>query len=87
MPHKIVSKQELSENVFSAEIEARFIAEIRKPGQFVMLELPGIDEAPFSISSSPSIHGEFELCIRSIGNLTNFLPRLKAGTHSSYPQI
>jgi sulfhydrogenase subunit gamma (sulfur reductase) len=46
-----------------------------------MLEVPGIDEAPFSISSSPSIHGEFELCIRSIGNLTNFLPRLKAGTH------
>ena len=52
-----------------------------KPGQFVMLELPGIDEAPFSISSSPSIRGEIELCIRSVGNLTNFLPRVKSGTH------
>jgi NAD(P)H-flavin reductase len=52
-----------------------------KPGQFLMLELPGIDEAPFSISSSPSIHGEVELCIRKVGNLTNFLPRVKRGTH------
>ena len=52
-----------------------------RAGQFVMLELPGIDEAPFSISSSPSIHGEIELCIRSVGNLTNFLPRVKRGTH------
>ena len=25
-----------------------------KPGQFVMLELPGIGEGPFSISSSPT---------------------------------
>lgn len=50
-----------------------------KPGQFLMLEVPGIDEAPFSISSSPSIRGEVELCIRSVGNLTNYLPRLKRG--------
>ena len=26
-----------------------------RPGQFVMLELPGIGEAPFSISSSPNL--------------------------------
>ncbi|GBD95685.1 MAG TPA: oxidoreductase [Nitrospirae bacterium] len=51
------------------------------PGQFLMLEMPGIGEAPFSISSSPSIHGEVELCIRKVGNLTNFLPRVKRGTH------
>ena len=44
-----------------------------KPGQFVMLELPGIGEAPFSISSPPSRHGDIELCIRTAGNLTNFL--------------
>ncbi len=51
------------------------------PGQFIMLEMPGIDEAPFSISSSPSIRGEVELCIRSVGNLTDFLPRVRRGTH------
>ncbi|MBI4793725.1 MAG: FAD/NAD(P)-binding protein [Deltaproteobacteria bacterium] len=50
------------------------------PGQFVMLELPGIGEAPFSISSSPVRHGDIELCIRAVGNLTNFLTRVPRGT-------
>lgn len=50
------------------------------PGQFVMLELPGIGEAPFSISSSPIRHGDIELCIRAAGNFTNFLGRVKRGT-------
>jgi NAD(P)H-flavin reductase len=49
------------------------------PGQFLMLELPGIGEAPFCISSSPSSHGDVELCIRKIGNLTNCLSRVGRG--------
>lgn len=52
-----------------------------QPGQFVILELPGIGEAPFSISSSASRHGDIELCIRRVGSLTNFLFRLDRGTH------
>ncbi len=52
-----------------------------QPGQFIMLELPGIGEAPFSISSSPSRHGDVELCIRKAGNLTNFLSRVNRGVH------
>jgi len=51
------------------------------PGQFVMLEVPGIGEAPFSISSSPVRHGDIELCIRRAGNLTNFLSRMERGVH------
>ena len=51
-----------------------------KPGQFVMLELPGIGEAPFSISSSPIRHGDIELCIRAVGNMTDFLARVPRGT-------
>lgn len=53
---------------------------IFKPGQFVMLELPGIGEAPFSISSSPVRHGDIELCIRAVGNMTRFLDRVERGT-------
>ncbi len=52
---------------------------IFKAGQFVMLEVPGIGEAPFSISSAPSRHGDIELCIRAVGTLTNFLSRLGRG--------
>ncbi len=51
------------------------------PGQFLMLEVPGIGEAPFSISSSPSRHGNVEFCIRKAGNLTNFLAKINRGTH------
>jgi len=51
------------------------------PGQFIMLEAPGIGEAPFSISSSPSNHEDIELCIRTAGNLTGFLARAERGIH------
>ena len=37
MPHKIVAKKQLSENVFSIEVEAPLIATARKPGQFVIV--------------------------------------------------
>ncbi len=50
-----------------------------KPGQFLMLEIPGIGEAPFSISSSPSTRGDVELCIRKVGNLTGFLSKASRG--------
>ena len=50
-----------------------------RPGQFVMLEIPGIGEAPFSISSSPSSRDDIELCIRKVGNLTSFLARASRG--------
>lgn len=51
-----------------------------RPGQFVMLELPGIGEAPFSICSSPVRRGDLELCIRAVGNMTRFLDRVGRGT-------
>jgi sulfhydrogenase subunit gamma (sulfur reductase) len=51
-----------------------------KPGQFLMLELPGIGEAPFSISSPPSSNGDVELCIRNVGTMTGFLAKASRGT-------
>ena len=44
-----------------------------QPGQFVMISLFGIGEAPISLSSTPSKKGFIELCIRNAGNLTNAL--------------
>jgi NAD(P)H-flavin reductase len=52
-----------------------------RPGQFIMLEIPGIGEAPFSISSSASRKGDVELCIRRVGSLTDFLNKVEAGAH------
>ncbi len=50
-----------------------------KPGQFVEVSVFGVGEAPFSISSSPTRHGEFELGIRRVGMLTEVLAGFTAG--------
>lgn len=42
------------------------------PGQFVMLSVPGVGEAPFSICHAPR-PGSLELCIRRAGAVTNRL--------------
>ena len=43
------------------------------PGQFIMLSIPGVGEAPFSISSTPSRPGILELGVRKVGKLTHAL--------------
>jgi NAD(P)H-flavin reductase len=48
-----------------------------RPGQFVMLSVPGAGEAPISISSSPTRPGVLELCVRRVGRVTNALYRLQ----------
>ncbi|NLI97497.1 oxidoreductase [bacterium] len=48
-----------------------------KPGQFMMVSLPGVGEAPFSISSTPSRPGMIEYCIRKVGRLTEQLFKYK----------
>ena len=50
------------------------------PGQFVELSVFGVGEAPFSISSSPTLKGSFELGIRRAGMLTDVLLRQQPGT-------
>jgi len=49
------------------------------PGQFVEVSVPGIGEAPITISSSPTQKDYFELVVRRIGNVTNAIHRLRLG--------
>ncbi len=49
------------------------------PGQFNMITLFGIGEAPISISSDPDERDTFQHTIRHVGNLTNALNRLQIG--------
>ncbi len=48
-------------------------------GQYNMVSLPGIGEAPLSISSSPERRGEFEHTVRFVGRLTNAWAGLGVG--------
>lgn len=50
-----------------------------KPGQFVEVSVPGLGEAPISISSSPTQAGGFELVVRKAGNVTNRIHQLEEG--------
>ena len=49
------------------------------PGQFVMVSIPGVGDAPISISSSPTKRGSFELVVRNVGKLTGVLHKMEAG--------
>ncbi|MBU1073403.1 FAD/NAD(P)-binding protein, partial [bacterium] len=50
-----------------------------RPGQFVKVSLFGVGEAPFSVSSSPTKRGSFELGIRTVGMLTEVMQRMGPG--------
>jgi NAD(P)H-flavin reductase len=50
-----------------------------RPGQFLMLEVPGYGEAPISISSSTSNREFIELCIRQAGHVTSALFEAQPG--------
>lgn len=49
------------------------------PGQFVEVSLFGIGEAPISICSACADDGTFEMCVRSVGDVTNHLRKYGAG--------
>lgn len=50
-----------------------------KPGQFAEISIPGIGEGPFSVSSSPTLKGKFEMVIRNVGVVTDALHKLQPG--------
>ena len=50
-----------------------------KPGQFVMISLLGVGEAPIAICSSPAKTGFFELTIRKAGAVTSKLDSMQCG--------
>ena len=48
-----------------------------KPGQFLMVSLPGYGEAPFTYASCRDGEGKFQISVRKIGSLTNAMHKLK----------
>jgi len=50
-----------------------------RPGQFVMVSVMGVGEAPISISNGPGDDNTLEMVIRRIGRLTQVIHDLKVG--------
>jgi len=62
---------------FEFELKGRSLG--HKPGQFIEVSIPGIGEAPISVSSSPSDDNKFEMVIRNAGTVTNAIHSLDIG--------
>jgi len=79
--NKIVSKKQLSDNVFQMEVEAALIANERKAGQFIILM---IDEAlgeriPLTIADADPARGTITLIFQTVGATTLKLSKLNVG--------
>jgi len=81
VPHKIVSKRRLSEDVFTAEIEARLVAQARKPGQFVIVSLNNEygERIPLTIADAEPKRGTIRLIWQRVGKTTAELADMQAG--------
>ena len=81
MPHKIVSKRQLSENVFTADIEAPLVARARKPGQFVIISINNeySERIPLTIADADPEKGTIRLVWQRVGKTTAELADLQPG--------
>ncbi|MCD6117224.1 FAD/NAD(P)-binding protein [bacterium] len=80
-PMRLIRRYPLTEDVNFFQVRAVDVSKAINlnylPGQFMMVSLNGIGEAPFSISSTPSRPGLIEFGIRRVGNVTNHIFKMK----------
>jgi len=81
MSHKIVVKKQLSEDVFTAEIEAPLIAQAGKPGQFVIISINSdySERIPLTIADANPRKGTISLIWQRVGKTTAELADLQQG--------
>src|SRR6266508_4111280 len=78
--HRIIATDQLSPNVTRLVVEAPRIAEIRRPGQFVIVRLgPGAERIPLTIADVDAAAGTITLIIQSVGKSTADLVELRPG--------
>jgi ferredoxin--NADP+ reductase len=81
MSHRIVGKQQISEDVFWVEVEAPLIAAARKPGQFIILSIDNgySERIPLTIAGANPDKGTIELIWQRVGKTTAELANLNEG--------
>src|SRR5512135_76491 len=78
--HSIVARAQLSPNVTRLDVVAPRIAQIRKPGQFVIVHLAeGAERIPLTIADADAAAGTIALVIQAVGKSTQELVALKPG--------
>ena len=81
MSHKIVSQKQLSEDVFTAEIEAPLVAQAREAGQFVIISINNeyAERIPLTIAGADPEKGTIRLIWQRVGKTTAELADLQQG--------
>lgn len=81
MAHKIISKKQLSEDVFTAEIEAPLVARAREAGQFVIVSINNeyAERIPLTIAGADPEKGTIRLIWQRVGKTTAELADLRQG--------
>lgn len=78
--HDIIEKRQLSPNVTLFRVSAPRIAEIRRPGQFVIVRrAAGAERIPLTIADADPQAGSITLVIQAIGKSTADLVDLEVG--------
>jgi len=81
--NKILYKQQLSDDVFLMRVHAPLIAEERKPGQFIILQLDSDfgERIPLTIADADTSEGSITLIYQTVGKTTLTLSALNEGDH------
>jgi ferredoxin--NADP+ reductase len=78
--HLILASEQLSPNVTRLDVQAPRIAQIRQPGQFVIVHQAADSERiPLTIADANSAAGSIALVIQAVGKSTRELVALKPG--------
>ena len=78
--HPVVKREVLSPNVTRLEIEASRIAQVRQPGQFVIVRLgEGAERVPLTIADADPDAGTITLTIQAVGKTSCDLCLLQEG--------
>lgn len=78
--YKILKKKELSEGVWSFEIEAPLIAKKAQPGQFIILRIDEDGERiPLTIADFDREKGSITIIFQEVGATTKLLGKLESG--------
>lgn len=78
--HKILARQQLGPNVTRLDLHAPRLAQVRKPGQFVIVRLGDHSERiPLTIADADVQAGSIALVIQAVGKSTRELVALQVG--------
>ncbi len=83
MAHKITKMKQLSEDVFQMDVEAKFIVEARKPGQFVLIckNSDYSERIPLTIADVDKQAETIRLVFQRVGKTTAELADMNVGEY------